>query len=89
MREERTRLQDWSYWGKLECGLWCWKKVDQANICSIHLYEDYFLWNVELDNGDNDGDNIDTSILIVNDNGDGGATGLGRRYPWLLPGKFM
>ena len=47
------------------------------------------LWNVELDDGDNNGDNIDTSILIVNDNGDGGATGLGRRYPWLLPGRFM
>ena len=47
------------------------------------------LWNVELGDGDNNGDNIDTSILIVNDNGDGGATGLGRRYPWLLPGRFM
>ena len=47
------------------------------------------MWNVELDNGDNDGDNIDTSILILNDNGDGGLAGLGRRYPWLLPGKFM
>ena len=41
MREERTRLQDWSYWGKLECGLCCWEKVDQANICSIHLYEEF------------------------------------------------
>ena len=48
--------------------------VDQANICLIHLYEDYFLWDAELDNGDN----IDTSILILNDNEDGGLAGLGR-----------
>ena len=47
------------------------------------------LWNVELDDGDNNGDNIDTSILILNDNEDGGLAGLGRRYPCLLPGKFM
>ena len=85
MREWRTRLQDWSHWGKSKCGLCCWEKGDQANICSIHLYEDF----VELDNGDNNGDNIDTSILILNDNGDGGLTGLGWKYPWLLPGKFM
>ena len=44
-----------------------------------------FLWDVELDNGDN----IDTSILILNDNEDGGLAGFGRRYPYLLPGKFM
>ena len=36
------------------------------------------LWNVELDDGDNNGDNIDTSILILNDNEDGGLAGLGR-----------
>ena len=47
------------------------------------------LWNVELDDGDNNGDNIDTSILISNDNEDGGLAGLGRRYPYLLPWKFM
>ena len=47
------------------------------------------VWNVELDDGDNNGDNIDTSILISNDNEDGGLAGLGRRYPCLLPGKFM
>ena len=47
------------------------------------------LWNVELDDGDNNGDNIDTSILISNDNEDGGLAGLGRRYPYLLLGKFM
>ena len=47
------------------------------------------LWNVELDDGDNNGDNIDTSILISNDNEDGGLAGLGRRYSYLLPGKFM
>ena len=75
--------------GKIEMWIMLLGEGDQANICSIHLYEDYFLWNMELDDGDNDGDNIDTSILIVNDNGDGGATGLGRRYPWLLPGRFM
>ena len=85
MREWRTRLQDWSHWGKLKCGLCCWEKVNQANICSIHLYEDYFLWDAELDNGDH----IDTSILILNDNEDGGLAGLGRRYPCLLPGKFV
>ena len=45
------------------------------------------VWNVELDDGDNNGDNIDTSILISNE--DGGLAGLGRRYPCLLPGKFM
>ena len=43
------------------------------------------MWNVELDNGDN----IDTSILILNENEDGGLAGLGRRYPCLLPGKLM
>ena len=68
---------------RLECGLCRWEKVNQANICSIHLYEDYFLWDVELDNGDN----IDTSILILNENEDGGLAGLGRRYPYLLPGN--
>ena len=47
------------------------------------------LWNVEVDDGDNNGDNIDTSILISNDNEDGGLAGLGRRYPCLLPGKFV
>ena len=47
------------------------------------------LWNVELDDGDNNGDNIDTSILILNDNEDGGLAGFGRRYPYLLPWKFM
>ena len=47
------------------------------------------LWNVELDDGDNNGDNIDTSILISNDNEDGGLAGLGRRYPYLLPWRFM
>ena len=47
------------------------------------------LWNVELDDGDNNGDNIDTSILISNDNEDGGLTGLGRRYPYLFPWKLM
>ena len=88
MREWRTRLQDWSHWGRLECGLCCWEKVNQANICSIHLYEEFF-WNVELGDGDNNGDNIDTSILISNDNEDGGLAGLGRRYPYLLPWKFM
>ena len=43
------------------------------------------LWNVELDNGDN----IDTSILILNENEDGGLAELGRRYPCLPPGKLM
>ena len=47
------------------------------------------LWNVGLDDGDNNGDNIDTSILILNENEDGGLAGLGRRYPCLLPGKLM
>ena len=69
---------------RLECGLCCWEKVNQANICSIHLYEDYFLWDAELDNGDN----IDTSILILNDNEDGGLAEFGRRYPCLLPGNL-
>ena len=59
---------------RLECKVCCQEKVDQANICLIHLYEDYFLWDAELDNGDN----IDTSILILNDNEDGGLAGLGR-----------
>ena len=45
------------------------------------------LWNVELGDGDNNGDNIDTSILISNE--DGGLAGLGRRCPYLLPWKFM
>ena len=46
------------------------------------------LWNVELDDGDNNGDNIDTSILILNENEDGGLAGLGWRYPCLLPGNL-
>ena len=59
--------------------------VNQANICSIHLYEDCFLGNVELDNEDN----IDTSVLILNENDDDGLAGLGRGYPCLPPGKLM
>ena len=47
------------------------------------------LWNVELDDGDNNGDNIDTSILILNDNEDGGLAGLGRGCPCFPPGKLM
>ena len=43
------------------------------------------MWNVELDNGDN----IDTSTLILNENEDGGLAGLGRGYPCLPPGKLM
>ena len=37
----------------------------------------------------NDEDNIDASILILNENEDGGLAGLGWRYPCLLPGKLM
>ena len=47
------------------------------------------LWNVELGDGDNNGDNIDTSILISNDNEDGGLAGLVLRYPYLFPWKLM
>ena len=47
------------------------------------------LWNVELGDGDNNGDNIDTSILISNGNEDGGLAGLVRRYPYLFPWKLM
>ena len=60
--------------------------VNQANICSIHLYEGLFvLGNMELDNEDN----IDTSVLILNENDDGGLEGLGQGYPCLPPGKLM
>ena len=47
--------------------------------------KDCFLGNMELDNEDN----IDTSVLILNENDDGGLAGLGRGYPCLPPGKLM
>ena len=47
--------------------------------------KDCFLGNMELDNEDN----IDTSILILNENDNEGLAGLERGCPCFPPGKLM